>query len=167
VLCIVYCLCHVGGAEYCDRFFVDGTMQASTSTRAEIAQEAQNKKTEKIQFIGELFEQLDADQSGMLSLQELEDSLNNDALMEYFCVLGMEPGDAVELFNLLDLKECKGEVSINDFTQGCMKVVGNPKNLDIYALLVQGQKIIQLLENGLRGARDLREGVEPGALVLV
>merc|ERR1719284_1508329 len=48
-------------------FFVDGTMQASMSTREELVHLAQQKKTEKIQLIQELFEQLDTDQSGMLS----------------------------------------------------------------------------------------------------
>jgi len=148
-------------------FFVDGTMQSSTEARAELVQMHQDKKTEQIQLIGELFEQLDSDQSGMLSRGELEASLNNDALMEYFCVLGMEPADAVELFNLLDLKEGKGEVNINDFTDGCMRIVGNPKNLDIFALLTQTQKILCLLENARRGAKHPREGGEPGALLLV
>jgi len=138
-------------------FFVDGTMQASMITRAELVQIAQNKKTEQIQLIGELFEKLDTDQSGMLSRNELENSLNNDALLEYFCVLGMEPSDAVELFNVLDLLDCKGEVSINDFTQGCMRIIGSPKNLDIITLLAQGQKVIHLLEIGGMGrAKDSR-----------
>merc|ERR1712206_1292 len=62
-------------------FFVDGTMQASMSNRTELVQEAQQRKTEQIQLIGELFEQLDTDQAGMLSRQELEASLNNSALL--------------------------------------------------------------------------------------
>jgi len=148
-------------------FFVDGTMQASMSTRAELVQLAQERKQEQIRLIGELFEQLDADQSGMLSRQELQASMNNDALLEYFCVLGIEPADALELFNLLDLKHSRGEVSIQDFTQGCMRIVGDPKNLDIYALLTQTQKIIHLLESGGMRLRDFSETAEAGALLLV
>merc|ERR1712206_25798 len=145
-------------------FFVDGTIAASTSNRTELVEEAQQRKTEQIQLIGELFEQLDSDQAGMLSRQELEASLSNTALLEYFCVLGMQPGDAMELFNLIDQKEGKGEVGISDFTEGCMRIIGNPRNLDIYTLLTQVEKIIHLMENGgMRRAKGSRE-VEPGAL---
>jgi len=158
-------------------FFVDGTMQASMSSREELVRQAQEKKTEQIQLIGELLEQLDADHSGMLSYEELEASMDNESLLEYFCVLGMEPADAMELFKLLDLKKRTGEVSIADFTQGIMRVVGNPKNLDIYTVLTQGQKIIHLLERSSgctstplgisHRARDPHEVVEPGSLLLI
>merc|ERR1712137_1441076 len=97
-------------------FFVDGTMQANVNAREEMLKQAQEKKNTMIQLVGELFTQLDTDQSGKLSYEELDSHLHDEALQEFFC--------------LLDIKG-EGEVSITDFTNGCLKIMGAPKNLDI------------------------------------
>merc|ERR1712007_345226 len=110
-------------------FFVDGTMQANVNAREEMLKQAQEKKNTMIHLVGELFTQLDTDQSGKLSYEELDSHLHDEALQEYFCVLEMEPEEAKDLFCLLDIRG-EGEVSITDFTNGCLKIMGAPKNLD-------------------------------------
>merc|ERR550532_3740074 len=126
-------------------FFVDGTMQANVNAREEMLKQAQEKKNTMIQLVGELFTQLDTDQSGKLSYEELNSHLHDEALQEYFCVLEMEPEEAKDLFCLLDIRG-EGEVSITDFTSGCLKIMGAPKNLDICTCLYQSRRMIILLE---------------------
>merc|ERR550532_2881799 len=99
-----------------------------------------------IQLIGELFLQLDTNQSGTLSYEELEMHLHDESLQDYFCVLEMEPEETKDLFCLLDVRQT-GEVSITDFTNGCLKVMGSPKNLDICTCLYQSRRMIILLEH--------------------
>merc|ERR1712097_172878 len=96
--------------------------------------------------IGELFTQLDTNSSGTLSFDELETHLHDESLQEYFCVLEMEPEEAKDLFCLLDIRG-EGEVSIADFTTGCLKIMGAPKNLDICTCLYQSRRMIILLES--------------------
>jgi len=127
-------------------FFVDGTMQANVNAREEMLKQAQEKKNTMIQLVGELFTQLDTDQSGKLSYEELDSHLHDEALQEYFCVLEMEPEEAKDLFCLLDIRG-EGEVSITDFTNGCLKIMGAPKNLDICTCLYQSRRMIILLEH--------------------
>merc|ERR1712048_60090 len=127
-------------------FFVDGTMQANVNAREEMLRQAQEKKNNMIQLVGELFTQLDTDQSGKLSYEELDSHLHDEALQEYFCVLEMEPEEAKDLFCLLDIRG-EGEVSITDFTNGCLKIMGAPKNLDICTCLYQSRRMIILLES--------------------
>jgi len=127
-------------------FFVDGTLQASVNHKEEIMRAAQDKKNAMVEMVGELFHQLDSDQSGNLSLQELEEHLYDEDLQEYFCVLEMQPEDARDLFTLLDI-DGTGEVDIGEFTNGCLKVMGAPKNLDICACLFQTKKVLVLVEN--------------------
>merc|ERR1712107_938603 len=127
-------------------FFVDGTMQANVNAREEMLKAAQDKKNTMIQLVGELFIQLDTDQSGKLSYEELDSHLHDEALQEYFCVLEMEPEEAKDLFCLLDIRG-EGEVSITDFTNGCLKIMGAPKNLDICTCLYQSRRMIILLES--------------------
>jgi len=127
-------------------FFVDGTMQANVNAREEMLKQAQEKKNTMIQLVGELFTQLDTDQSGKLSYEELDSHLHDESLQEYFCVLEMEPEEAKDLFCLLDVRG-EGEVSITDFTNGCLKIMGAPKNLDICTCLYQSRRMIILLES--------------------
>merc|ERR1712137_1122033 len=65
------------------------------------AQASTRKKNTMIQLVGELFTQLDTDQSGKLSYEELDSHLHDESLQEYFCVLEMEPEEAKDLFCLL------------------------------------------------------------------
>jgi len=134
-------------------FFVDGTMQANVNAREEMLKAAQDKKNTMAELIGELFHQLDTDQSGKLSFEELEAHLYDDALQEYFCVLEMEPDEAKDLFCLLDIKN-EGEVSIAEFTNGCLKVMGQPKNLDICTCLYNSKRIMVLLERFINNQKD-------------
>merc|ERR1712107_349550 len=127
-------------------FFVDGTMQANVNAREEMLKQAQQKKNTMVQIIGELFTRMDANHSGTLSYDELEAHLHEESLQEYFCVLEMEPEEAKDLFCLLDVKNT-GEISITDFTNGCLKVMGAPKNLDICTRLYQTKRMSIILES--------------------
>merc|ERR1712137_324533 len=127
-------------------FFVDGTMQASVNQKEEIMKVAQEKKNAMVEMVGELFHQLDTDQSGRLSLQELETHLYDEDLQEYFCVLEMEPEEARDLFLLLDV-DCTGEIDISEFTNGCLKIMGTPKNFDICACLYHSKRMLVSLDN--------------------
>jgi len=127
-------------------FFVDGTMQANVNAREEMLKQAQARKNAMVQLIGELFTRMDANHSGTLSYEELEAHLHEESLQEYFCVLEMQPEEAKDLFSLLDVRNTC-EISINEFTNGCLKVMGAPKNLDICTCLYQSKRLMIVLEN--------------------
>jgi len=126
-------------------FFVDGTIQTSANVKEEMIKDAQEKKNAMVDLIGELFHQMDEDQSGKLSLEELDAHLYDDDLQAYFTILEMEPTEAKDLFLLLDTRG-QGEVGIDDFTSGCLRIMGAPKNLDICTCLFQGKRIMTMLE---------------------
>jgi len=126
--------------------FVEGTMEATVTAREEMLQHAQEKKSAMVQLVGDFFTRLDTNNSGTLSFDELESDLEDEALQEYFCVLEMEPSEAKVLFNLLDIRK-EGEVSISDFTTGCLKIMGAPKNIDICTCICQGKRTEALLEH--------------------
>jgi len=127
-------------------FFVDNTMQAGMSARQGMVSLALEKKFAMMELLNDLFHQLDSDNSGMLSLEELESHLHDEDLQEYFCVLGMEPSEAKDLFCLIDVR-CVGEVSIDEFMNGCLRVFSVPKNLDICTVMYQSKRIMLMLES--------------------
>merc|ERR1712137_1155822 len=127
-------------------FFVDNTISAGVSARQGMVSVALEKKFAMMELINDLFYQLNSDGSGMLSWEELESHLYDEDLQEYFCVLGMEPSDAKDLFCLIDIR-CQGEVSIDEFMNGCLRVLGIPKNLDICTVMYQSKRIMLMLES--------------------
>merc|ERR1712007_210613 len=106
-----------------------------------------------VEMVGELFAQLDSDHSGKLSMQEFESHLYDEDLQEYFCVLEMEPEEARYLFCLLDVSNV-GEVDIDQFINGCLKVMGKPSNLDICGCLLQSKRLIVMMEALLASLRS-------------
>jgi len=126
--------------------FVDGTMQASASQKDEMLKAAQEKKHAMADMMGDLFQELDSDQSGKLSWEELEEHLSDENLQEYFNVLEIQAEEAKDFFTMLDV-ENSGEVDIKDFTAGCLRIMGTPNNLDIYTCSLQSKRILDMLEN--------------------
>merc|ERR1712137_899684 len=126
-------------------FFVGGTIEASTTAKDEILRRAQENKAVMVELMGELFHRMDDDASGMLSWEELENHLYDDELQEYFLVLEMHPSEAKDLFRILDING-SDQVNIDDFTNGILKFMGTPRNLDICACLFQGKRIMLVLE---------------------
>jgi len=127
-------------------FFVDGTIEASTTVKEELFKEEQERKEVIINMIGELFHQMDDDDSGRLSVEELEAHLYDEDLQSYFTLLEMEPTEARDLFLLLDTHST-GEVSIDEFTKGVLKVMGAPRNLDICTCLFQSKRMMSMIES--------------------
>merc|ERR1712007_247797 len=146
-------------------FFVDNTMQAGVSARQGMVSVALERKLAMMELINDLFHQLDSEAKGMLSLQELEAHLYDYDLQEYFCALGMEPSDAKDLFSLIDVR-CEGEVSIDEFMNGCYRVLGVPKNLDICTVMYQSKRIMLMLESLIGKPSETTNGAPcaPGGL---
>merc|ERR1712007_405226 len=60
--------------------------------------------------------------------------------------LDMEPSELKDLFGVLDINNTN-EVGIDDFVNGCLRVMGPPKSLDICTCLFQNKKILVMMEN--------------------
>merc|ERR1712107_715751 len=93
-------------------FFVDGTIEVCQNAKDEMLRRAIERKTVMIELMGELFHQMDDDDSGTLSWEEFESHLYDEELQEYFLVLEMHPSGSKDLFRLLDI-ENSDEVSID------------------------------------------------------
>jgi len=127
-------------------FFVEGTMEASANQKDVLLKAAQNRKNTLVNMLGALFEQLDTDMSETISLEELESHLFDEALEDYFCVLGLQPEEALDLFLMLDMNNT-GHVGIREFTKGCLKILETPKSFDILSCSLQSKRIVALLED--------------------
>mmetsp|Transcript_104382 Transcript_104382/g.292482 ORF Transcript_104382/g.292482 Transcript_104382/m.292482 type:complete len:520 (-) Transcript_104382:114-1673(-) len=104
-------------------------------------QETLKNKQVFIEKARKLFQSLDCDHSGGITIKELEQHLDNDQMIAYFGSIGIEMNDAWTLFKLLDAEE-SNTVSCDDFVMGCMRLKGAARSMDM-AQLMYDQKMLR------------------------
>ncbi|CAK0876338.1 unnamed protein product [Prorocentrum cordatum] len=99
------------------------------------------------------FQQADADGSGQLSWEEFRTHLEDNRVKAYFQTLNLDIRQAHILFRLLDCND-NGEVGIDEFLDGCLRLRGQAKNLDLHLVIFQLEKLINGTSMISGGARD-------------
>merc|ERR1719262_2197992 len=94
--------------------FVDSAMQANTTDREIIVHEELNVRKEYLQSMQQIFEEMDDDNKGTISLDEFERKLNDERVIAYFNAMKLDVSDARVLFRLLDYDQ-SDEISIDEF----------------------------------------------------
>jgi len=92
-----------------------------------------------------LFQEIDQDGSGVITLGELEETLNEDRSLAYLTSLGIESHDVWTLFKLLD-KDGSGTVDMSEFISGCSKLKGDAKAVHIAKLSYDHDVLIRTLD---------------------
>merc|ERR1719271_785286 len=104
----------------------------------------------------EIFEEMDEDAKGTICLKEFEDKLQDERVQAYFNVLKLDVSDARVLFHLLD-NDNSDEVGIDEFLEGCYKLQGVSRSLDMKIMQYEVQ---QLTINQQVSFQDVREMLE-------
>mmetsp|Transcript_35905 Transcript_35905/g.64057 ORF Transcript_35905/g.64057 Transcript_35905/m.64057 type:complete len:299 (+) Transcript_35905:18-914(+) len=106
-----------------------------------IQQELANRQR-YIQKVKQLFEDLDTDSSGTITLTEFESHFQDESVQAYFHSLDLDPKDAWTLFKLLDA-HCTHQVDIEEFALGCLRLRGPAKRIDIEKLMYDHQRMLR------------------------
>mmetsp|Transcript_956 Transcript_956/g.3837 ORF Transcript_956/g.3837 Transcript_956/m.3837 type:complete len:435 (+) Transcript_956:202-1506(+) len=77
-----------------------------------------------------LFKNMDEDDSGLITLSELENLLNNEMLNAHLRALGLDVGEAWTLFRLIDTDR-SGVIEIDEFLRGCERLKGGARGIDL------------------------------------
>lgn len=123
-------------AEVITGVFVDSAIQTSNSQRDIQIEREMELKDSFLKSLKGFFEALDTDGSGSIHLEEIKIMLQDPTLAAYFAVLGFDEVNANQIFHLLDDDE-SGEVSIEEFLDGCSKLKGAARSIDVHALMHQ------------------------------
>jgi len=83
--------------------------------------------------ITKLFNEIDADASGSLNIDEFETYLENEKAQAYFASLEIDTSDAWMLFKLLDTDN-EGSVDIEEFVNGCIHLKGAASAIQVAKL---------------------------------
>merc|ERR1711971_178650 len=103
-----------------------------------------------------LFMEADTDRSGTLSWDEFLEFVGDEKIMAYFMALDLDMSSAGKIFHLLD-KEKIGELELETFVDGCIKLRGSAKMVDIATVQAQNTKLMEVVDElGRRLDNDLR-----------
>jgi len=124
--------------------FVDSIRLVSSRDRDAVVEEELRRQNDYIAALHLIFHEADYDGSGTLTWEEFESHLQDFRVKAYFSTLELDVSHAKALFLLLDVDETN-EVEIDEFVQGCLRLKGGAKSIDVNMLLYENEKLISKL----------------------
>jgi hypothetical protein len=120
---------------------VDMTTRVSVRDRGRVVREELSKIKEYTNDVQEFFSLADTEQSGTLSWDELAQYLEDDKNKAQFQALDLDLWQAHVLFDMLD-EDGSGEVGIREFLEGCIRLKGQARSMDLHLAIFQLQQVV-------------------------
>lgn len=116
--------------------FVEATIaNASRDFHSSIRAELE-KKDVYMQSLGLLFDEIDEDGDGELSLLEFLAQTENPKMTAFFASLDIEIEDGTTFFNTLS-EGGKKKVTLDQFVTGCIRMRGQARSIDLHELILK------------------------------
>mmetsp|Transcript_67386 Transcript_67386/g.191245 ORF Transcript_67386/g.191245 Transcript_67386/m.191245 type:complete len:138 (-) Transcript_67386:115-528(-) len=93
-----------------------------------------------------IFLEMDADRSGTVSREEVSDFCNHERVQHYLTALGLDVHDTERLFELLDVNH-DGELDVDEFLDGCLRLKGVARSIDVYSLIQQSRLLCKRVDD--------------------
>mmetsp|Transcript_101141 Transcript_101141/g.286625 ORF Transcript_101141/g.286625 Transcript_101141/m.286625 type:complete len:641 (-) Transcript_101141:106-2028(-) len=114
--------------------FVDNAVETARTQRDFLIQKEMELKEKYVHEMRDLFMEMDREGCGTIGLQDITECLEDPRVQGYFAALGLDPSDTERLFNLID-NDGSGDVDVGEFLEGCVRLKGNARSIDIYTLM--------------------------------
>lgn len=116
--------------------FVESAMLSGTTDREILVHEEMEAKKSYKESMREFFEEADEDGTGNISYSEFTKKLDDERVIAYFQAFKLDVSDASLLFTLLDYDN-SGEIEIEEFLDGCYKLQGESRALDMKVMQLE------------------------------
>ncbi|CAJ1457432.1 unnamed protein product [Effrenium voratum] len=136
--------------------FVDTAIEKNQSDKELAIQEELRNKKLRMNWIRDVFSELDSSGDGTVTLGEFENQLNHEAVIAYFNTLKLDVSDARTLFKLLDSDGSDG-VNIDEFVSGCYRLSGEATTLHTQVMQMDIKDILNKMIWVVGTLEDLRE----------
>eukprot|EP00930_Biecheleria_cincta_P035127 TRINITY_DN24192_c0_g1_i1.p1 TRINITY_DN24192_c0_g1~~TRINITY_DN24192_c0_g1_i1.p1 ORF type:complete len:582 (+),score=115.95 TRINITY_DN24192_c0_g1_i1:94-1839(+) len=125
--------------------FVDTAFESAQKQRDFMVEQEMQMKESFLKEIRKFFVALDVDGDSAVSFEEVVIMLEDPGLSAYFRVLGFDVHDAQRLFDLMD-SDCSGTVCLEEFLDGCVRLKGSARSIDMHANMVDLKHVMLELE---------------------
>lgn len=120
--------------------FVDRAMDIQQQDRDTQVKEQIDQEDALVKDLRKIFHEADADSSGLLSWDEFNKHLQEPRILATLASLDLDVSEAQSLFRILDYSG-SGEVNVDDFVWGFMRLKGNAKSADLCTLLYEHRQL--------------------------
>jgi hypothetical protein len=134
--------------------FVDRAVETAKTQREFLVQKEMELKEKWLAEMRSLFEEMDTDGSGTVNLDEVSTFFEDPRVQSYFQALGLDATDAQRLFTLLDEYDT-GEVDVSTFLDGCLRLKGVARSIDVYALMWEHKKFTRVVDKRFEDLGDI------------
>lgn len=124
--------------------FCESAIESAQNDQFTVVQSILANKESHLEKVRTLFLRLGAADNGFITFQMLEESINSEAVHEYFQSLGLDIWDAWTFFRLLD-SDGGGEVEVEEFLMGCLRLRGPATAMDMGKVLRDQTWLVQTL----------------------
>mmetsp|Transcript_7520 Transcript_7520/g.12241 ORF Transcript_7520/g.12241 Transcript_7520/m.12241 type:complete len:230 (+) Transcript_7520:1-690(+) len=94
----------------------------------------EDKDSELVKQVRKMFEISDTDDDREVTWQEFEQMMDDSKLDQYFAAVDLSRQEAKDLFRLLD-NDSSGSLSAEEFVQGCLRLRGPARSVDLATLI--------------------------------
>eukprot|EP00928_Gymnodinium_smaydae_P009011 TRINITY_DN13326_c0_g2_i1.p1 TRINITY_DN13326_c0_g2~~TRINITY_DN13326_c0_g2_i1.p1 ORF type:complete len:717 (-),score=121.21 TRINITY_DN13326_c0_g2_i1:37-1965(-) len=120
--------------------FVESAMRSAQHYRELMIQEKSRDWETLVRHMREVFQQIDEDGSGYISMDEMSYFLADPDLRMYVEALDISTQDTKALFRLLDADN-SGAIDIDEFCDGCIRIKGPAMSFDIHCVLFELDRV--------------------------
>jgi len=104
------------------------------------------KEKQKMGQAWGLFQSLDFDASGQITREEMRSHMDEQAVQDYFKSIDLDVSELDTLFKILDMNG-SGEVDFQEFLNGCLRLQGPAKSLDVLLIMQEMRSSFKQLAN--------------------
>lgn len=127
--------------------FVDKAMKLAKPDDECLAKERTIEERELTQRLGELFEDVDDDGNGVISVEEIKSASQKAKVFHRFELLGITLRDVETFFSTLTAMTDDGKLSKDTFVEGCLRMKGPASSLVAQAILLQVQELCKKIQS--------------------
>merc|ERR1719272_637982 len=132
---IFIAICSFGLLNIVVGVVVESTLSTSQKDDEKLKRAEERDRQRVFDHLREIFEVADEDGSGTLTLQEVRKAIDKPEIATKLRMIEFPVEDPKQIFTLLDFNNC-GELSIDDFIAGCIRMKGSAKAKDLLAAQV-------------------------------
>ncbi|CAE6936684.1 NaCP60E [Symbiodinium natans] len=128
--------------------FLENARNSGKRDREHVIAEELQLKTQFLHELQRVFDEMDANESGTISKDEFQTTLQDERVQAYFNAMKLDAREVEYLFALLDY-DGSGEVSYSEFVDGCWKLQGEARSLDMKILQLEIESLSKLVHHVL------------------
>mmetsp|Transcript_98388 Transcript_98388/g.175185 ORF Transcript_98388/g.175185 Transcript_98388/m.175185 type:complete len:763 (+) Transcript_98388:76-2364(+) len=130
-----FAVLNVMTAVFCQR-----AIESAERDQEHVLQSMLSDHQRHTETISRLFEVFDGSSDGTITLMEFESMYDDESVRAMFQSLDLTASDAWTLFKLLDA-ESNGDIDLREFMDGCMRLRGPAKAMDIACIMDESRRI--------------------------